>query len=244
VVDATTVRTVLADLKIDAPQLQSFGAVQAFRADAGRLLPLWRRLRGVHERSGLWPLILGTDRDLDNLGRNFGRDPDREVARGLVMDAAARLAELRLSTTSWSDDGQAVAEIAPRGNADGLQPHDEDAFVLTEKPGWIGLVDADAGYVVPGMLTWVGAANYDMEPADHVAVLKYWHDRYGAELVGLGLDTIELWVPRPPADPITAMAVAEQQYWYCQDVVDQGVRTVDALAAIQVPARRWLFWWD
>jgi len=83
-----------------------------------------------------------------------------------------------------------------------------------------------------------------MDPADHVAILKRWHDQYGAELIGLGLDIIELWVPDPPAGHAAALAVAEEQYWYCPDIVDQGVETLDALAAIQVPARRWFFWWD
>ncbi|MGH3191691.1 MAG: DUF4253 domain-containing protein [Streptosporangiaceae bacterium] len=195
--DSASVRGVLADLKIDAAGLRGIGMVHLFRAEPDRLLPLWRRLRGAHERSGLWPLILGTDRDIEDLGRSFGRDLDHEVARGLAMDVTARLAELRAGATSWTDDGDAQ-EIPPRGETGGLRPHDEDAFVLAGKPGWIGLVTVSTGYVVPGMLTWPGAANYDIGPADHVAILKYWHGEYGAELVGLGLDTIELWVPHPP----------------------------------------------
>src|SRR5438477_200927 len=45
-------------------------------------------------------------------------------------------------------------------------------------------------------------------------------------------------------DPDEQLAVAEDQYWYCPDVVDQGVETVDALAIAQVASRRWFFWWD
>ena len=236
--DSAAVRHVLADLGIDAPDLHAVENVHLFRAEAEHLLPLWRRLRAAHERSGLWPLILGPDDDIVNLGNYFGRDPDTEVARGLDLDVLARLAEWRQDL--HEDDPDAP----PPGEAEGLRPQDEDDFDRAGKPGWIGLVTAGVGHVVPGLLAWTGAENAGLEPADHVAVLKRWHDLYGAELVGLGLDTIELRVPHPPAGQAAALAVAEEQYWYCPDVIDQGVQTLDALAAIQVPSRRWFFWWD
>jgi hypothetical protein len=237
----TRVRNVLAELEISAPDLHNAGKAAAFRVGPGKALPLWRRLRGVHDRTGLWPLMLGGDSDLERLVHNDGLDPDAEIARGLAMDVAARLAEWRTDVTGWADEGE---DLPPRGDATGLRPQAEDVFDLAGRPGWIGLLAAEAGYLVPGLLTWLGAANYDIEPADHVAMLKRWHDRHGAELVGLGGETIELWVPRPPADRPTVLAVAEEQYWYCQDVIDQGVLTLDALAAVQVPSRRWYFWWD
>lgn len=236
--DSAAVRHVLADLGIDAPGLHAVEDVHLFRAEAEQLLPLWWRLRAAHERSGLWPLILGPDDDIVNLGNYFGRDPDTEVARGLDLDALARLAE-------WQQDlHEDDPDAPPRGEAEGLRPQDEDDFDLAGQPGWIGLVTAGVGHVVPGLLAWTGAENAGLEPADHVAVLKRWHDLYGAELVGLGLDTIELRVPRPPAGQAAALTAAEEQYWYCPDVVDQGVQTLDALAVIQVPSRRWFFWWD
>jgi hypothetical protein len=239
--DIQAVRNVLAGLGIGAPDLHTAGKFVAFRVGPGKALALWRRLRDVHDRTGLWPLMLGDDSDLAGLVHNFGLDPDAEIARGLAMDLAARMAQWRTEATEFADEGE---DVPPRGEATGLRPPAEDVFYLAERPGWLGLLAADAGYLVPGLVTWVGAANYDIEPADHVAMLKRWHDQYGAELVGLGGDVIELWVPRPPTDQASIMAVAEEQYWYCQDVIDQGVLTLDALAAVQVPARRWYFWWD
>jgi len=236
--DSAAVPAVLAGLGIEAPDLRVFGTMHLFRAEPDQLLPSWRRLRAAHDRTGLWPVILGSDDDIAHLGQRLGRDPDTEVARGLALDAPSRLAEWRAELQE--DDPDAP----PRGDAAGLEPQDEDDFDLAGKPGWIGLVTAAAGYLVPGLLAWSGAENAGLEPADHVAVLKRWHDLYGAELAGLGLDVIELWVPHPPAGPADALAVAEEHYWYCPDVVDQGVETLDALAAIQVPARRWFFWWD
>jgi hypothetical protein len=110
--------------------------------------------------------------------------------------------------------------------------------------GRLGLVAAPYGYVVPGLLSWSGAANVNLDGADQVAILKLWHDRFGAELVALGFDIVELYVPRPPTDAETALAVAEEQWVYCPDAVDQGVGDLDMLAAVQVRSHRWSFWWD
>jgi hypothetical protein len=235
VTDLEFTQAAMAELRIDAPGLHAVGPVHAFRAEPAQMLPLWGRLRAAHDRTGLWPLLLGPDPDMTDRGFQSGGDPQAEVARGLTMDTPARLAELR---ASWLEDGD-DPDIPPRGPADGLRPQSADEFHLAGQPGWIGLVASDAGFTVPGLLLWAGSCNYDAEPADHVAVLKHWHERYGAELVGLGLDVIELRVPHPPADRAAALSVAEDQYWYCPDLVDQGLETLDALAAVQVAAKRW-----
>ena len=52
------------------------GDVHLFRAGPEELPPIWRRLRAVHGKSGLWPLILGTDDDiavLEDFPRPTGR---------------------------------------------------------------------------------------------------------------------------------------------------------------------------
>src|SRR3712207_9258188 len=64
------------------------------------------------------------------------------------------------------------------------------------------------------------------EPEEHCTVLRYWEDRYGAEIVGLSHDTFELQVARPPEDREAALELAEEQYAYCPDIVDQGVDTI------------------
>lgn len=209
----------------------SAGGLLAFHAPAEQLVPWWRRLRAAHDVTGLWPLLLGPDPQR----RDFGADPGEAVAAGLAMDGATRLAELRADMTAeheqWSDSTE---PWPPRGDAPVVDLGDDDEFYLAREDGWIGLIAAAHGYLVPGMLTWTGATNHELDGSDHVAILKYWHQRHGAELVSLGFDVLELTVPRPPTDPLTTMAVAEEQWWYCPDIVDQGVETLDALAAVQV----------
>lgn len=248
--DPTGVTAAIAAAGLTVPPLRfvaklgSAGGFWAFHAPAHELLPWWRRLRAAHGVSELWPVILGPDLELGEIWES-GEDPAEAVAAGLAMDGAARLAEIRADMTAeheeWSDSAEAWP---PRGNATGMDVHDDSDFFLAQRDGWIGLIGAAHGYLVPGLLTWTGATNHGLEAADHVSILRYWHERNGAELVSLGLDVLELTVPRPPADPQTVMAVAEEQWWYCPDIVDQGVETLDALAAVQVSGHRWYFWWD
>ena len=57
-------------------------------------------------------------------------------------------------------------------------------------------------------------------------------------------DVIEMQVARPPLDRAEALHLAVEQYGYCRDIVDQGVRTLDHLAALLLGGTVWYFWWD
>jgi hypothetical protein len=81
-------------------------------------------------------------------------------------------------------------------------------------------------------------------PAYHVAALRSWRDRYGAELVGFNADTLNLRVSRKPPTREEALALAREHYFYCNDIVDQGVRTYRKLAAGLMESDWWFFWWD
>src|SRR5262252_1726632 len=49
-------------------------------------------------------------------------------------------------------------------------------------------------------------------PAYHVAALRKWHDRYGAELLGIDGDTLNLRVWRKPATHEEALELARVQH--------------------------------
>jgi hypothetical protein len=74
--------------------------------------------------------------------------------------------------------------------------------------------------------------------------MRHWHQQYGAEVVGITHDVVEMYVPRPPTKREAAHALAREQYGYCADIVDQGVGSVGALAAGLLYAPSWYFWWD
>jgi hypothetical protein len=77
-----------------------------------------------------------------------------------------------------------------------------------------------------------------------VAALRAWRDKYGAELIGLGSDVINLRVARKPATREEALELARIQHVYCNDIIFQGVGTYWALAAGLMRDDWWFFWWD
>jgi hypothetical protein len=68
--------------------------------------------------------------------------------------------------------------------------------------------------------------------------------RYGAELVTLTGDQIELLVARPPRDPARLAQAAVEMLGYCPDLDLLGTGMIAVLANEVVPHRRWSFWWD
>jgi hypothetical protein len=77
-----------------------------------------------------------------------------------------------------------------------------------------------------------------------VAAMRTWRDRYGAELIGMSSDTLNLRVATRPKTRQEALALARDHYVYCTDIVDQGLQTYSALAASLMANEWWFFWWD
>jgi hypothetical protein len=129
----------------------------------------------------------------------------------------------------------------------------------TESPGLWVAVDARSGAplsrahivilptddwtTIPAYLRW-GNWNGCPAPEYHVAAFRSWRDRYGAELVGLSHDVVNIRVRRRPKTRAEALDLAREQYSYCSDIVDQRVGTLNALAAALMEHDWWFFWWD
>lgn len=99
------------------------------------------------------------------------------------------------------------------------------------------------GTAAPAFLKW-GGWNANPLPELHVAALRSWRDRYGAELVGISSDVLNLRVTCRPETREAALALAREQFVYCEDIVLQGVGTLAPLAAILMAGDWWYFWWD
>ncbi|MBR0646634.1 DUF4253 domain-containing protein [Plastoroseomonas hellenica] len=99
------------------------------------------------------------------------------------------------------------------------------------------------GTAAPAFLKW-GGWNANPPPELHVAALRSWRDRHGAELVGISNDVLNLRVTRRPETREAALALAREQSVYCEDIVLQGVGTLAPLAAILMASDWWYFWWD
>ncbi len=160
-----------------------------------------------------------------------------------------------LDALSASSDGDGPQDDAPYeppvGDWPLILPEPDTALTVAEElltgraleRVTIVLVPTDDPTTIPAHLRW-GGWNANPPAEYHVAALRSWRDRYGAELVGLGFDVMNLRVARRPASRDEALALAREQYAYCSDIVDQGVGTLAALAALLMAGDWWYFWWD
>lgn len=89
-----------------------------------------------------------------------------------------------------------------------------------------------------------GGWNACPPPEFHVAAFRSWRDRYGAELVSMAGDVVEIRTTRAPATRDDALNLAREMYRYCPDVIDQGFPGLAPLAAQLMAGGWWFFWWD
>jgi hypothetical protein len=108
---------------------------------------------------------------------------------------------------------------------------------------YMGIAPTDDWTTIPAYLRW-GGWNDCPAAETHVAAMRMWRDRYGAELIGMSFDTVNIRVTKRPKTREEALALARDQYVYCSDIIDQGVQTYSALAAALMASDWWFFWWD
>ena len=136
--------------------------------------------------------------------------------------------------------GQQIPE--PQPNHDFTIPYD----VLSQKAiDRLWLVDFANinSYEIPIYMQY-GGWNANPMPNEQTAILKYWHDKHGAELFGITDDVLEMYVKNPPKNYYEAHILAKEQMAYCDDIVFQGTMTVERLARGLINSTSWYFWWD
>lgn len=228
-----------------------------------RALAEWQRLRD--EGKG-WPVIVGDDEQLEAIAEQFSIDdpavfplpagsgvaypPLRSAAEILAAAGRVKLpGDLRaIFDEEHGEDEEwepPVGEWPAPGTSAGAGLT-VASDLLSGAPFarvHILLLPTGDGAEVPAYLRW-GGWNACPPPEIHVALLRDWKRRYGAELVGINRDTINLRVSRRPATRDEALALAREQYLYCEDIVVQGVGTFAALGATLMEGDWWFFWWD
>lgn len=101
----------------------------------------------------------------------------------------------------------------------------------------VALVEAEHGWQVPTLLAY-GDRNECPPPAVHGAVLRHWHQRYGAELVCLERSALELLVARPPRTEMEALAFAWEYATYSDGMDLYQADAIPDLAASLIKRRR------
>jgi hypothetical protein len=75
-------------------------------------------------------------------------------------------------------------------------------------------------------------------------MMKRWHAAWGAEVVAMNTSTIEMQIIRLPVTREAAYRLAQEQYCYCPDLVDQYAWSLHPLARYLRQHTVWWFWWD
>lgn len=202
-----------------------------------RAAATWETVRGHFSESGLWPVLI-TDRTWYRIG-----------ADGVPDDVPVLAAEL--NGAAW------LSEEYQRRYADDPLPRGWEPWTARSAPWeseWAGvydvarfvhlaLVPTPAHWLVPGLLQWSGAVNYDVLGVEHASVLRRWAGRWGTELLALDDETAVLRVADPPTLDDGALEAAVEAYLYCPDAIDTNPDGVDALAP-SLTRSLWVFWWD
>lgn len=218
-------------------------------------LATWRALRDRHGETGLWPVILGDVSDLVVDQLTWRVEFEAQERPGIPDPADVPLApELFVEWIGDPATDEYLADV-PRhlaklqADEDAIRARlatrrDEDAVrALAGEHVHMALIPAAGGWEVPALLAWPGAEKIGLGGAEHLAVLTFWSDLYGAELVSLGIDTMECLAERPPEDARAAFDLAVQHYAYCPQLMDNLVPAIGGLAATLF-GRHWWFNWS
>ncbi|MGW1068061.1 DUF4253 domain-containing protein [Streptomyces aureus] len=188
------------------------------------------------------------------------------VAEVVCQDHDARAASIVLASFLWLTDSGSLEQgeleewldeydpdrLAPRLSPEIAEPLPGVPRWVLENPKpweardqwWLHFVPARGGYEVPVMLpglimTGNGSTHY-LHPADDAALLRRWHEQWGAELFFASGPRMELVVDRPPLDPRSAAQAATELTGYCDDTVDDARVAGDGMAR----STMWSLWWD
>ena len=237
------------------------GKVVAWISDEPINEDLRQRVLSSWPTTGLWPLVatgLGSAGNLQPWHTEELEPTAPEEPGTADLDAASILAE------RWAEETEDSAEFAlaaptkhAHPTAAALQETAAKSLVLTgvsdgtsdsvgssdsSEPGYLLLVPVRDPALAIAELGWFGACNYDFTPEELAAVAKSWQDRFGASLVGIGMDTLTFELPGPLDGGQAADMVRE--YIAVGSFESPEEEDIEAFSDELATETQWLFWWD
>ncbi|QGK72433.1 DUF4253 domain-containing protein [Allosaccharopolyspora coralli] len=216
-------------------------------------------LRADHRRTGLWPLLVVDDDEVYGDRCTVGvvpPEPIEHVDRWNAADVMSRI---------WNGLCQADNDLGPAYPPETLQPFDEvcpglamsgnlladpdilanqQAHRFVDESTRLALVPVDRGADALTTLGWSGAANHVSRTAGLSAMLRSWEERFGARILRLGPDRLDVSVAAPPQEGAHAAAVAAEHWTFCPDRVLQDADGIGEYATEIRGRRTWSFWWE
>ncbi|MBK1785352.1 DUF4253 domain-containing protein [Prauserella cavernicola] len=209
----------------------------------------------AYPRTGRWPVLIPRDPRFELTGEDWIDD------RGWLPPAADGIddVDVEQALTGWwaepccegaclhpFDDGvfPGLARKSPR-RADPIAEAGNTGSILAARGDYrLGIVESPRPSDVPAVLGWQGMATMTDQVAAISAVLRSWEDRFGAVLISLGFDTIDLSVAAPPKSKDRALTVAAEHRAFCIGNFTEQPGSLREFAAGLTGRRLWSFWWD
>lgn len=151
--------------------------------------------------------------------------------------AAAKPEQFDPSACEWPDE-----EMKRVTNLAVLYDHAAPRFEELFAEAVILLLPTAVGWEAPAYLSF-GGFNACPPPEVHVAMAKWGYHRYGAQVVAISRDTIELECARPPATREGALLLARDLRLYAEEVTVDA-RILGNLASALKNGSIWSCWWD
>ncbi|WP_020669934.1 DUF4253 domain-containing protein [Amycolatopsis nigrescens] len=208
-----------------------------------------------YERSGLWPVLIPHDPRFAENGEDWIDDRGRLAPAEHRIEAADPAEVL----TRWWDplccggpclrpftNGfPGLARRAGRRQDDPLAEAGNTGSVLAARgPHRLGLVHTERPADIPALLGWTGMIKSTDQVAELSSVLRSWEDRFGATLIVLGFDRLELSVSAPPRNQGRALVVAAEHRAFSLPSFTGQPGNLREFAGGLVHRRHWRFSWD
>lgn len=206
----------------------------------------WRRYQTEWRKEGCSAVVLGGDEDLKIRAELFTSDETNiaeTIARARSKSAAEFFAERSAEYAEYESDLEIGPWPARPIPPSPLTAHTEISSGRPKPTVYLTKVPTSHAWEVPAYLK-SGGWNDCPFPESQLAVLRYWHERYGAEVYSLTGDVLECIVARPPTTQAAALELAREQFLFCADIVHQGTESIEVLAATLLNSDVWFFWWD
>ena len=220
-------------------------------------LNAWEYFRATAVETGMWPLVLGRYQDVVQGGHEIIDVNIEKTESGIENLELDKWFEHRKEETSDSS--------LPKSNVWPEKPFKNDLFTIplqaTGKPwDWISIAffplkfPWEVAFFLDdptGKKTWASEPRFEKQVL-HAAMMKRWHERFGAEIVGHSSSTKELSVSRKPETKTEAVELAWECYYYAPDIFyDQNIlheehqyECIEDFAASLMESDIWWIWWD
>ena len=206
------------------------------------------------KRENFIPLIMLIDHNLyeaitDQLGTDY-ENPDIEKVRAkrneLISNASTENAKI------WLDDElQEIVKYYGEDYKDIVGSPTDDAtayndFGITMNDTNQPVLLVEVPVTEPWQtLAWFpfGGWNECPNAENLVNTVKYWYEKYGAIPTIIKSDVLEMQL-ESPIDKEQSLELAQEQYVFCCDCIEQGHEYIHALADSLRKSTVWYFWWD